>query len=141
VPGVLGDISLEQVIAAQPDVYVATGSRTKPGLASLRVGAMTSEHDAQASLAQLTERTGFNTIKAIHDGRAHGISHNYYDSPYNILVIEAFAKWFYPQQFKDLDVHATQAELYKRFLALPPSGAQWVDAPLGQASLAQTAAR
>jgi len=141
VPGVLGDISLEQVIAAQPDVYVATGSRTKPGLASLRVGAMTSEHDAQASLAQLTERTGFNTIKAIHDGRAHGISHNYYDSPYNILVIEAFAKWFYPQQFKDLDVHATQAELYKRFLALPPSGAQWVDAPLGQAPLAQTAAR
>ena len=39
VPGVLGDISMEQVIAAQPDVYIATGSRTKPGLASLRVGA------------------------------------------------------------------------------------------------------
>jgi iron complex transport system substrate-binding protein len=140
VPGVLGDISLEQVIAAQPDVYVATGSRSKPGLASLRVGALTSEHDAQASLAQLTERKGFDTIKAIRDGRAHGISHNYYDSPYNIIVIEAFAKWFYPQQFKDLDVHATQAELYRRFLAVPPGGAQWVDAPLGQASLAQAAA-
>ncbi|HEY1998333.1 ABC transporter substrate-binding protein [Paraburkholderia sp.] len=129
-PGVLGDISMEQVIAAQPDVYIATGSRTKPGLASLHVGALTSDHDAQASLAALVARPGFSTIKAIHDGRVHGISHNYYDSPYNIVAIEAFAKWFYPQQFKDLDVHATQNELYSRFLAVPPDGAYWVDAPL-----------
>jgi iron complex transport system substrate-binding protein len=127
VPGVLGDISMEQIIAAQPDVYIATGSRTKPGLASLRVGALTSEPDAQASLAALVARPGFDTIKAIHDGRVHGISHNYYDSPYNIVAIEAFAKWFYPQQFKDLDVNATQSELYSRFLAVPPDGAYWVD--------------
>ncbi|MFM0737450.1 ABC transporter substrate-binding protein [Paraburkholderia xenovorans] len=136
VPGVLGDISMEQVIAARPDVYVATGSRTKPGLASLRVGALTSDADARASLAALVARPGFETIKAIHDGRVHGISHNYYDSPYNIVAIEAFAKWFYPQQFKDLDVRATQAELYRRFLAVPPDGAYWVDAPATAAPLA-----
>ncbi|ABB06149.1 ABC transporter substrate-binding protein [Burkholderia lata] len=133
-PGVLGDISMEQAIAARPDVYIATGSRTKPGLASLRVGARTSAHDAAASLAQLAARPGFDAIKAIHDGRVHGISHNYYDSPYNILAIEAFAKWFYPQQFKDLDVHATQAELHRRFLAIAPQGAEWVDAPLPAAT-------
>ncbi|HKR38424.1 MAG TPA: ABC transporter substrate-binding protein [Paraburkholderia sp.] len=139
-PGVLGDISMEQVIAAQPDVYIATGSRTKPGLASLRVGALTSEHDADASLAQLAARPGFNAIKAIHDGRVHGISHNYYDSPYNIVAIEAFAKWFYPQQFSTLDVHATERELYRRFLAIPDTGTEWVDAPL-PAAQAQQAAR
>ncbi|MEM5310416.1 ABC transporter substrate-binding protein [Paraburkholderia sp. JHI869] len=133
-PGVLGDISMEQVIAAQPDVYIATGSRTKPGLASLRVGALTSEHDADASLAQLAARPGFNAIKAIHDGRVHGISHNYYDSPYNIVAIEAFAKWFYPQQFSTLDVHATERELYRRFLAIPDTGTEWVDAPAQQAA-------
>ncbi|MBN3777602.1 ABC transporter substrate-binding protein [Burkholderia sp. Ac-20345] len=133
-PGVLGDISMEQAIAARPDVYIATGSRSKPGLASLRVGAQTSAHDAAASLAQLAARPGFDAIKAIHDGRVHGISHNYYDSPYNILAIEAFAKWFYPQQFKDLDVHATQAELHRRFLAIAPQGAEWVDAPLPAAT-------
>ena len=136
VPGVLGDISMEQVIASQPDVYIATGSRTKPGLASLRVGALTSDADARASLGTLVARPGFDTIKAIHDGRVHGISHNYYDSPYNIVAIEAFAKWFYPQQFKDLDVHATQAELYRRFLAVPPDGAYWVDSPGKAAPLA-----
>ncbi|MEA3084039.1 MAG: iron complex transport system substrate-binding protein [Paraburkholderia sp.] len=130
VPGVLGDVSMEQIIASRPDVYIATGSRTKPGLAALRVGALTSEQVAQASLAALIARPGFDTIKAIHDGRVHGISHNYYDSPYNIVAIEAFAKWFYPQQFKDLNVHATQDELYRRFLAVPPDGAYWVDAPL-----------
>lgn len=140
-PGVLGDISMEQVIASQPDVYIATGSRTKPGLASLRVGALTSGHDAQASLAQLVARPGFDTIKAIHDGRVHGISHNYYDSPYNIVAIEAFAKWFYPQQFKSLNVQATQDELYRRFLAVPDSGTEWVDAPLPQNGAQKEAAR
>ncbi|WP_373864452.1 ABC transporter substrate-binding protein [Paraburkholderia unamae] len=135
-PGVLGDISMEQVIAARPDVYIATGSRTKPGLASLRVGALTSAHDAEASLAQLAARPGFDAIKAIHDGRVHGISHNYYDSPYNIVAIEAFAKWFYPQQFRTLDVHATEHALYQRFLAIPDTGTEWVDAPLPQAQQA-----
>jgi iron complex transport system substrate-binding protein len=129
VPGVLGDISMEEIIAARPDVYIATGSHSKPGQPSLRVGAQTSEQDAQQSLEQLVARPGFDTIKAIHDGRIHGISHNYYDSPYNIVAIEAMAKWFYPAQFKDLDVHATQAELYRRFLAVPPDGTYWVDAP------------
>lgn len=130
VPGVLGDISMEQIIASQPDVYIATGSHAKPGLASLRVGAQTSEQDARASLAQLVNRPGFDAIKAIRDARVHGISHNFYDSPYNILAIEAFAKWFYPAQFSTLDVHATEAELYRRFLAVPPDGTYWVDAPL-----------
>lgn len=132
VPGALGDMSMEQIIAARPDVYIATGSHTKPGFPSLRVGAQTSAHDAQASLAELVARPGFDAVKAIHDGRVHGISHNYYDSPYNIVAIEAFAKWFYPQRFKDLDVAATQAQLYRQFLAVPPDGAYWVDAPLGQ---------
>lgn len=130
VPGVLGDVSMEQIITSRPDVYIATGSRTKPGLVSLRVGALTSDHDASASLAALVSRPGFDAIKAIHDGNVHGISHNYYDSPYNIVAIEAFAKWFYPKQFASLNVHATQAEMYKRFLAVPPDGAYWVDAPL-----------
>lgn len=132
VPGALGDVSMEQIIASKPDVYIATGSHTKPGFPSLRVGAQTSDHDAQASLAELVARPGFDAIKAIHDGRVHGVSHNYYDSPYNIVAVEAFAKWFYPQQFKDLDVRATQAQLYSQFLAVPPDGAYWVDAPLGQ---------
>jgi iron complex transport system substrate-binding protein len=129
VPGVLGDISMEQAIAAQPDVYVATGSHAKGNLVALRVGAETDAQDARHSLAQLVARPGFDAIKAIHDGNVHGISHNYYDSPYNIVAIEAFAKWFYPKQFASLDVNATQAELYRRFLAVPPTGTFWVDGP------------
>ncbi|GAB7537323.1 ABC transporter substrate-binding protein [Burkholderia sp. 3C] len=140
-PGVLGDLSMEQIIAARPDVYIATGARTKPGLASLRVGALTSEQDARASLGQLVARPGFDTIKAIHDGRVHGIAHDYYDSPYNIVAIEAFAKWFYPDRFKTLDVKATQAELYRRFLAVPVTGTEWVDSPLPASGAAGSAAR
>ncbi|SAL20130.1 ABC Fe3+-hydroxamate transporter, periplasmic ligand binding protein [Caballeronia sordidicola] len=128
-PGVLGDISMEQLIVAKPDIYVADGTWTRPGVTALRVGALTSEQDAEQSLSALVARPGYDAIKAIHDGRVFGIWHNYYDSPYNIIAIEAFAKWFYPAQFKDLSVKATHDEMYRRFLAVPSDGTYWVDHP------------
>ncbi|CAH2803594.1 MAG: hypothetical protein CBARDMAM_4717 [uncultured Caballeronia sp.] len=50
----------------------------------------------------------------LHDGCVHSIWHNYYDSPYNIIVIEALAKWIYPEQLKDLSVKATHDELISK---------------------------
>ncbi|KAG0162236.1 Ferrisiderophore receptor Irp6A [Apophysomyces sp. BC1015] len=126
-PGALGDISMEQLIVAQPDVYVVTGSWMRPGAPSLHVGALTSARDARQSLAALISRPGYGALKAIRDGRAYGIWHNYYDSPYNIIAIEALAKWFYPERFRTLDVQATHDELYRRFLSVPPDGTYWVD--------------
>jgi len=133
-PGALGDISMEQLIVSKPDVYIATGSWTRPGVPSVKVGALTSQQDADKSLAELIARPGFDAVKAIHDGRVHGIWHNYYDSPYNIIAIEALAKWIYPEQFKDLSVKATHDELYRRFLAVPSDGTYWVDHPASAAA-------
>ena len=69
---------------------------------------------------------------AVRAGRAHGLWHNFYDAPTNILAIEAMAKWFYPERFADVDPQATMAEINQRFLpALPMQGAYWGDiAPL-----------
>ncbi|MDI9857249.1 hypothetical protein [Comamonas sp. 17RB] len=64
----------------------------------------------------------------MRSGRAHGLWHNFYDAPTNILAIEAMAKWFYPERFQDVDPHATLAEINHRFLvALPMQGAYWGD--------------
>lgn len=126
-PGVIGDLNLEQVIASAPDVYVATGSRREGDRPALHIGAQTPADEARRSLDALLTRPGLTAIKAIREGHVHGLWHNYYDSPYNIVAIEAFVSWFYPGRFPDIDPAKTQAELYSRFLAVPPGGTYWID--------------
>jgi len=127
-PGALGTVNLEKVIALAPDVYIASGGKAPdangPGLS---LGAAVSPALAKSSLQQLLQRKGINTLAAVKEGRSFGIWHNFYNSPYNILAIQSFAKWFYPERFADLEPQKTMDSLYKQFLAIEPSGTYWTD--------------
>jgi iron complex transport system substrate-binding protein len=127
-PGPIGDINLEKLISADPRFYLVSGTRdsasTAPGL---KAGAGVSEAAARASLQPLIARDGISSLTAVREGRVHGVWHNFYDSPYNIVAIEAMAKWFYPEQFKDLDPNKTLVELQQRFLPVDIGGTYWVD--------------
>lgn len=127
-PGPLGTVNLEKVIASQPKIYIASGGKA-PGAAGpgIKLGAQVSQQEAQSSLATVLKRTGINQLDAVKEGRSYAIWHNFYNSPYNILAIQAFAKWFYPEQFADLDVAATEKQLYQQFLAVPPTGTYWTE--------------
>ncbi|MGY4492682.1 ABC transporter substrate-binding protein [Pseudomonas sp. TE3610] len=131
-PGVIGDINLEKLIAADPRFYLVSGTRdntaTDPGY---KAGGGVSEANARASLQTLVAREGISTLTAVREGRVHGVWHNFYNSPLNILAVEAMAKWFYPQQFKDLDPQQSKAELQK-MLPEDISGAFWADLKAGQ---------
>lgn len=128
VPGAIGDLHLEALIAQDPAVYIATGSRPQGNRLMLKAGAGVAPADLSASLQALTARPGFEVLSAVRQGRAHGLWHNFYDAPTNILAIEAMAKWFYPERFADVDPQATQDEINRRFLkALPLHGAYWGD--------------
>lgn len=133
-PGPLGLVNLEKVISAQPDIYIISGAKIvsksgeTPNGSGLSLGAQTTEDQARTSLQPLLSRKGISTLKAVEEGRSYGIWHSYYNSPYNLLAIQSFAKWFYPQQFADLDLQETQKQLYKQFLAVEPTGTYWVDA-------------
>ncbi len=131
-PGPLGQVNLEKVIAAQPDVYLVSGGGKPPKAgdpqpAGLVLGAQTTPEQASASLKPLLARKGISTLKAVEDGRSFGIWHNYYNSPYNVLAVQVFAKAFYPQKFADLDPQQTQQQLYKQFLAVEPTGTYWTE--------------
>jgi iron complex transport system substrate-binding protein len=125
VPGALGDVSVEYALKADPDIYIATGNR-KPGVL---LGAQVAPDEAAQSLTQVTARPEFSPLRAIRTGHAHGLWHEFYNSPYNILAIEAVAKWLHPELFKDLDPVRTRRELYQRFVPMTDSGTYWVDAP------------
>jgi iron complex transport system substrate-binding protein len=45
-----------------------------------------------------------------------------------VLAVQAFAKWFYPQKFADLDPEQTMKQMYQQFLAVEPSGTYWTEA-------------
>lgn len=126
IPGALGSLNLEHVIASDPEIYIATGLPAKPGSGRLDIGAGVDIEASKASLRVLSQRTGVSNIKAVRSGRVFGLWHNFYNSPLNILALEALAKWIHPELFADLDPEATRAVLNSEFLAVPLVGIYWV---------------
>ncbi|ROL65872.1 iron ABC transporter substrate-binding protein [Pseudomonas chlororaphis] len=125
VPGALGDISVEYALKADPDLYIASGNNA-PGVT---LGAGVSQEQAQASLAKVLARPEFQSLRAIREGHSHGLWHDFYNSPYNILAIEVLAKWVHPERFADLDPQQSLDQLNQQFLKIPLAGQYWVDSP------------
>ncbi|CUW47775.1 ABC transporter substrate-binding protein [Novacetimonas hansenii] len=126
-PGYIGDIALEKVIASDPDIYIADGTKgPKAAGPGLRMGADVSPELARSSLKMVEDRPGISTLRAVTDGHAYGLWHAFYDSPYNILAVEVMAKWFHPDLFADVDPERTQKELYEHFLPVPQTGTFWI---------------
>jgi iron complex transport system substrate-binding protein len=125
VPGALGDISVEAVLHADPDIYIASGNRA-PGLL---LGANVSEADAKASFVKLLANSPFKDLRAIRTQRVLGVWHDFYNSPYNILLVEALAKAIHPELFGALDPIATLRDLDTHYLDAPQAGTYWVTAP------------
>lgn len=122
-PGALGDVSVEYVLQADPDVYIATGNRA-PGVL---LGAGVSADTARQSLLKVTARPEFAPLRPIQAGQAHGLWHDFYNSPFNILAIEAMARWIHPERFADIDPAATMADI-NRLLKVGLDGHYWIDA-------------
>ncbi|MBA5726769.1 ABC transporter substrate-binding protein [Bombella mellum] len=128
-PGYIGDVSAEMVIARNPDVLILDGTRgpgnSGPGL---KMGSQVTPELAQASLDALLKAPELAGLGAVRNGRAYGIWHTFYDSPFNILAIEVMAKWFYPDRFRDLDPDADRSLVQGRFTVMPNSGTYWIKA-------------
>lgn len=120
-PGEVGTLNLEYVIAQQPDVYIATGIAL-PGQDGFVIGQGIYTFQAQRSLRQLASRSVMSPLHAIRNKQAFGMWHLFYDSPLNIAAVEALAKWIHPDLFGDLEPHGVLKEINERFLALPLKG-------------------
>ena len=86
-PGAIGDVSLEFLLDAKPDVYIATGSRSEPGRPGLLVGPGAAAALSAASLSTLLDRDGIRDLDAVKQHRAYGIWHAFYNSPYNVVAL------------------------------------------------------
>lgn len=131
-PGATGQISLEQLLAADPAIYVATGGTHLAKLGGLVLGLGVPRETAAQSFAALLGRPGLAALAAIRNGRAYGLWHLFNDTPLHIVAIEQLAKWFHPDRFADVDPQATLTEISNRFSAIPLDGPLWIESA-GQA--------
>ena len=121
IPGTFGTINPEQVIASNPDQFVGTGGDWEayaPGMGWVPVGPGADMTEAKRKIDGLMERPAFTGIDATKNGNIHVVWHQFYNSPYQFVVIEQMAKWFHPDLFADIDPEATFKELHDRFLPL-----------------------
>lgn len=127
IPGVTGSLNLEYVIETDPEVYIATGGPHMEGTNGLLIGPGYDEATVRSTLEKVVARPGISGIRAVREGRVHGLAHQLLNSPLDILTIEALAKWIHPELFGDLDPEATRTALNERFLAVPVEGIYRID--------------
>ncbi len=125
---VYGELNPEKVLAANPDVYIATGMAGPEGkrFSTLMLGPDVSDQQAQNSFTTLLQHEPIlSHLRAVQQGRAWSMWHNFYLSPYHVVMVEMFAKALYPDLFADLQPQDTLKQLYQQFLPIEFSGTFW----------------
>ena len=126
--GFSGAVNPEKIFVDDPDVMILTGanwSEANPQTTAVLLG-----YEAEAGLVQermraLADRRGFDQLAAVKDKRFFSVYHQFYNSPYHFVALQAFAKWFYPEDFEDVDPVANFRALHDSFLPIDYSGMFW----------------
>ncbi|AXI48057.1 ABC transporter substrate-binding protein [Sulfitobacter sp. SK012] len=127
-PGFTAAVSLEAIFSDDPEVIIGTGANwaeANPDTAAVLFGYEASDAAVQERLAALADRDGWPELSAVKNGRFHSVYHQFYNSPYHFVAMQAFAKWIHPDLFEDLDPDATMTELHDKFLPIDYSGVFW----------------
>ena len=127
-PGFSSAVSLEAIFADDPDVIIGTGanwSEANPATTAVLFGYEADDAMVQERLAALAAREGWAELSAVKNGRFHSVYHQFYNSPYHFVAMQAFAKWLHPGLFEDVDPHATMKALHDKFLPIDYSGIFW----------------
>lgn len=127
VPGLYGEVSLEQLLVDDPEFYIATGGAHLAARGGLVLGTGIDAATAKGTFAHLLATPGIADLTAVRQQRAFAVWHMFNDSPVNIVLIEKLAKIFHPELFADVDPQATINAINRDFLAVPMLGTYWID--------------
>ncbi|QAZ43078.1 ABC transporter substrate-binding protein [Mesorhizobium sp. Pch-S] len=118
-------LQLEYLVSTPSDVYIASGGGWSAG-GRPSIGPGFTAAQGREGLQRLIQRTGFDQLSSVRNGRVHGIWTGLISiPPFNILFVEQAAKWLHPEPCRDIDPAATLAEINERFLSVPIKGPLW----------------
>ena len=123
-----GKVNPEAIFVDNPDVIIGTGANwaeANPATTAVLFGYEADDKMVQERLGNLAARKGWGELKAVKNGNFRSIYHQFYNSPYHFVALQTFAKWFYPDEFKDVEPEKTFTELHDRFLPIDYSGVFW----------------
>ena len=116
----------EQILASKPEIYIATGSDLKTERAIVRLHAGADRAAAIEALKGTTSGPAFVGSPALESQRVHGIWHLFEANSYDVIALQAVAKWIHPELFTDLDPEATFKELHDLYLPFDYQPGYWV---------------
>ena len=112
----------EFVLTSKPDIYVASGGPYLRGTSGLVIGPGISQEDAVKSLHSAASASQTRIAATMPHDRVHGVWRLFHATPVNLLVLEAFAKWFNPGIFDDDESALSLDVLNRSYLSLPLEG-------------------
>lgn len=128
-PGIAGVVNYEYLLTNQPDIYIATaiGSSTSLKKQSSRValGAGVNQQQAQQSLKHAIGVYKLEYLSSVEHGQAYSIWHHFYNTPLHVAAIQQMAKWFYPDEFSQLNPETTLKTMHEKFLPIAYQGTYW----------------
>ncbi|MGX6610263.1 ABC transporter substrate-binding protein [Enterobacter kobei] len=124
-----GTLSLEQLIASNPETYLLTGADwgdTYQQSMGIPLGYDADKNLAQQRMKHLLARKGISILSAVQNHRVMAVYHQFYDSPLNILVVEAIAKFLHPKLFDDIEPQTDSEAIHTNMLKQPLNGMMWL---------------
>lgn len=136
-PEVLGaentTITAEKLIELNPDKLIVTGgewardpNRTD-AIRHVELGYQSSPELALQTCDGPLSQAGMDQLDAAKTGNYFAVYHQFYDNPYNVFALEAFAKWIHPEQFADLNPTQDFKDFHEEWLPFDYSGAFFID--------------
>ena len=117
-----GTVTPEFVISQDPDVIVLTGAISSSGTAP-PLGYYTTPAETRVALkAKIANLTGWDDLSAMKNKRVFVVSHMLSRNIMDFAAVQYMAKWFYPEEFADLDPEANLREFHQRFMPFTYSG-------------------
>jgi iron complex transport system substrate-binding protein len=114
------DVALETLILSKPDIYLMTGTqRRRNGVGAIPFGYGASPEQVRGEMTRLMSRPGFAAIAPSPQACVQGLSHQFYNSVFNIVGAQWLAKLFWPEPFAGLDPDAEYRRLIRDFTSLP----------------------
>lgn len=121
-------ISPEFLLQAAPEVIILTGSYWPKSPGSLLMGYTANKQGVQQGLSAFAKRPGWHTFDAIKNKRLYAVHHGVGRELFDYTSMIAFAKFIYPEEFKDLNPHNELKTYFRKYLPYELSGVwfqQW----------------
>ena len=136
-PEILGtdetEITPEKLVEVNPDKLVVTGGEWAPdpqktdAFSHVELGYQADEAAARESFGGPLHGPGMEQLTAPKEGDFFAVYHQFYDSPYNVFALEAFAKWLHPEEFGDLDPAKDFEDFHAEWMPIDYSGTFFLD--------------